>query len=146
MEATIGHGSSPALVALAETIASQLEALLEAEFEDLKIPKLDDLESLQTRKGALLEQLGQVVPIPLGHEADTPAEWVAFARRMRHCKELHRRNEILVQRRLDTVRGAIAALQVAGEGLIEETYDRSGRLAWSGNLRGRRAQNGYGQA
>ena len=146
MSTALGHATSPALVALAETIAGQLEELLEAEFEDLKVPRLDDLDSLQSRKTALLEQLGQVVPVPLGGDSPAPAEWSAFAERMRHCKQLHRRNEILVQRRLDTVRGAISALQMAGEGLIDETYDRSGRLGWGGSARGRRARNSYNEA
>lgn len=141
-----GHAPSPALVALAETIAGQLQELLESEFEDLKAPRLEGLEALQNRKSALLEQLGQVVPTPMGPDAEWPAEWAEFAQRMRQCKQLHRRNEILVQRRLDTVRGAISALQVAGEGLIDETYDRSGRLSWGGQGRGRRAHNAYGEA
>ena len=146
MSSAVGHGTSPALVALAETIAGQLEELLEAELEDLKVPRPEGLDDLQLRKGALLEQLGQVVPVPLGTAEEVPAEWLTFSERIRHCKQLHRRNEILVQRRLDTVRGAISALQIAGEGLIDETYDRSGRLGWSGSIRGRRAHNGYSEA
>ena len=138
------HGSSPALVALAESIAGQLHSLLEAEFEDLKVPRLEALDQLQARNTALLEQLSQMVPMPLGTGSDVPPEWATFAQTMRECKDLHRRNEILVSRRLEAVRGAITALQVAGEGLIEETYDRSGRLGWGGAA-GRRAHHAYGE-
>lgn len=137
------HGSSPALVALAESIATELGGLLEAEFEDLKVPRLDELDRLQARKTELLGQLAQMVPVPLGTLAEVPPEWLPFAQTMRQCKELHRRNEILVSRRLEAVRGALTALQVAGEGLIEETYDRSGRLGWGGTA-GRRAHHAYG--
>jgi flagellar biosynthesis/type III secretory pathway chaperone len=136
------HADAPALVALAEAIAGQLQALLEAEFEELKVSRLDALEEHQSRKTDLLEQLAQVVPPSLGSASDVPPGWAAFAERMQLCKDLHRRNEILVQRRLEAVRGAISALQISGEGLIEETYDRSGRLSWGTGLR--RARSAYG--
>ena len=136
------HADNPALVALSETIARQLRDLLEVEFEELKASRLDALDDHQTRKTALLEQLAQVVPPSLGTAAEVPPGWADFAEQMQHCKDLHRRNEILVQRRLEAVRGAITALQVSGEGLIEETYDRSGRLSWGTGMR--RARSAYG--
>lgn len=139
------HTASPSLanVALAETLATQLEALLEAEFESLRAGAMDGIEDLQARKLVLLEQMSQVAPGQLVKEDDLPAEWLGFAQKARTCRQLHQRNEMLVTRKLDAVRGALAALQVSAEGLIDETYDRKGRLSWVGAPRRRTANNAY---
>jgi flagellar biosynthesis/type III secretory pathway chaperone len=134
---------SSANVALAETLATQLQALLESEFESLRAGTLDGLEDLQSRKLVLLEQMAQVAPGQLVKEEDLPAEWMGFAELARDCRRLHQRNEMLVTRKLDAVRGALTALQVSSEGLIDETYDRKGRLSWGGAPRRRTANNAY---
>ncbi len=134
---------STANVALAETLVSQLQALLESEFESLKTGAMDDLDSIQGRKLVLLEQMVQVAPGQLVKEQDLPAEWLPFAEKARDCRRLHLRNETLVIRKLDAVRGALTALQVSSEGLIDETYDRKGRLSWGGAPRRRTASSAY---
>ena len=83
----------------------------------------------------LLEQLAQVAPGSALAVDSLPAEWRPFAEQARACRLLHQRNQTLVSRKLDAVRGALAALQVSGEGLIEETYDRNGRLSWRAGRR-----------
>jgi len=133
--------TSTAHVALAETLVGQLHGLLETEFEALKAGTLDPLDALQGRKMALLEQLAQLAPGHLPDGEDLPAAWRPFAEKARACRLLHQRNETLVTRKLDAVRGALSSLQVATEGLIEETYDRSGRLDWPTGRR--RARNAY---
>jgi len=47
----------------------------------------------------------------------------------RHCQTLHRRNEILINRKLEAVRGALHALQSPGHNREIEVYDRLGKLA-----------------
>jgi flagellar biosynthesis/type III secretory pathway chaperone len=129
-------------IPLAETLVGQLHGLLESEFELLKTGKVNNLDELQSRKMLLLEQLAQVAPGESlsGHEL--PPAWVPFAEKTRACRLLHQRNETLVSRKLDAVRGALTALQVSAEGLIDETYDRKGRLSWGGGRR-RTPQNAY---
>lgn len=129
-------------IALAETLAGQLHALLESEFETLRAGTLDTLEDLQSRKMVLLEQLAQVAPSQAIQDDALPDEWHGFAETARACRHLHQRNETLVMRKLEAVRGALTALQVSGEGLIDETYDRKGRLSW-GSPKRRTAQNAY---
>ena len=133
------HGA--AHVPLAETLVGQLHELLESEFELLKAGSLDGLDTLQSRKAGLLEQLAQITPGAAALADQVPPPWQRFADKARECRLLHRRNESLVSRQLDAVRGALSALQVSGEGLIEETYDRSGRLSWGAPRR--RATRGY---
>jgi len=129
-------------VPLAEALVGQLIGLLESEFELLKKGQTENLDSLQNRKAVLLEQLSQVAPGQGAVGQNLPSEWLSFAEKARACRLLHQRNETLVQRKLEAVRGALTALQVSAEGLIEETYDRKGRLSW-GAARRRTPQNAY---
>lgn len=129
-------------IPLAETLVGQLHGLLESEFEQLKGGRTEDLDELQNRKLVLLEQLAQVAPGQGATEVDLPSEWRPFAEKAKACRLLHQRNETLVSRKLDAVRGALAALQVSAEGLIDETYDRKGKLSWGGARR-RTPQNAY---
>lgn len=137
-----GFAAAGAHLPLAETLIGQLHELLEFEFEQLKAGAVDQLDNLQNRKMVLLEQLAQVSPGPLPANRDLPPDWQPYAAKARECRMLHQRNESLVHRQLDAVRGALSALQIGGEGLIEETYDRSGRLSW-GNGRRRPAGRGW---
>lgn len=133
---------SPSNIPLAETLVGQLHGLLESEFELLKSGQVDNLDELQNRKVLLLEQLAQVAPGESVSGGEVPTAWQAFAEKARACRMLHQRNETLVSRKLDAVRGALTALQVSAEGLIDETYDRKGRLSWGGARR-RTPQNAY---
>ncbi len=132
----------PSNITLAETLAGQLHELLESEFDTLRSGTLDTLEDLQGRKLVLLEQLAQVAPGEALQDQALPPEWQRFAETARACRHLHQRNETLVMRKLEAVRGALTALQVSSEGLIDETYDRKGRLSW-GSPRRRTPQNAY---
>ena len=133
---------SSANIPLAETLVGQLHTLLESEFEQLKTGQVDTLDELQGQKLVLLEQLAQVAPGQGLVDDEVPEVWKPFAEKARACRMLHQRNETLVSRKLDAVRGALTALQVSAEGLIDETYDRKGRLSW-GPGRRRTPQNAY---
>ncbi len=126
----------------AQVLLEQLHSLLESEFEQLKGGEVEQLDELQNRKSLLLEQLGILAPGHAVTDEPLPEAWKPFAEMARACRLLHQRNEILVSRKLDAVRGALTALQVSAEGLIDETYDRKGRLSWGAGLR-RTPQNAY---
>ncbi len=127
---------SPATDALAQ--ADRLRALLEQEFTALKAQALADFEALQTPKTALLERLSQNVGA-LRNANDDPA-WQPFRDAMAQCRDLHRRNEILISRQLDAIRGTLQALQGNPLRGADEVYDRLGQLR-----AGRRAR-GYSMA
>jgi len=133
---------SPSNIPAAEALVEQLHSLLESEFEQLKSGQVDTLDEVQNRKSLLLEQLAQLAPGHAVGEEPIPQTWKPFAEKARACRLLHQRNEILVSRKLDAVRGALTALQVSAEGLIDETYDRKGRLSWGAGHR-RMPQSAY---
>ena len=121
-----------AAVALAR--AKRLQALLENEFAALKAQQIDNFEQLQPGKTELLASIGQITGITPDtantqqHPLSDPA-WDAFKDTMAQCRDAHRRNEILIARQLDAIRGTISALQGASGQASVEVYDRLGKLS-----------------
>ena len=114
-----------------------LEGLLEEEFVALKDQELDHFEVLLAQKNELLNELTQLTGVAKPEDADALGEeWNSFRTRMMGCRDLHRRNEILILRKLDALRGALDSLQLGGSASSVDTYDRLGQLR-----RGRRMRN-----
>ncbi|PUE31026.1 hypothetical protein B9Z35_08290 [Limnohabitans sp. Jir61] len=123
-------------------LAQTLEDMLELEFEQLKAQNLDAFEASQTTKNSLLQQLAELAGIHGPESADELGpEWDGFKERMAHCRDLHRRNEVLIVRKIDAIRGALQSLQVEDPTSSVEIYDRLGKLS-----RGRRGGRGYAEA
>ena len=133
----------------------KLELLLEREFVALKTQDLDDFDTIQQQKAPILrffsesaffasgatdgpadqakaptpdipEDLTQQPNTKDGHTGPLTPELTELAR---HCQTLHRRNEILINRKLEAVRGALQALQSPAHSREVEVYDRLGKLA-----------------
>ena len=45
------------------------------------------------------------------------------------CRDLHRRNAVLIERKLDTIRGTLHSLHTGESGSPVEVYDRLGQVA-----------------
>jgi len=133
--------SAAPTLALAMERVQRLDALLEEEFEALKVQDLDRFELLLNAKTELLVDLGRItgVPQPDGVNELGP-EWDTFKAEMLLCRDKHRRNEILILRKLDAIRGALESIQVADPTSSVEVYDRLGQIR-----RMRRAR-GYSEA
>ena len=111
----------------AEPDAARLAELLELEFEALKRRDLEQFESLQTEKNAVLERLSAMAAW-VNAQAQVPAAWQVLRERLQSCREAHLRNAQLLQRQLDGVRGALQALQ--GEQVSSvDLYDRLGQVS-----------------
>lgn len=124
-------------------VASQLEALLETEFEHLKAQNLDAFEATQDSKNSLLQELTRLAGIDGPESADALGpDWDAFKAQVMHCRDLHRRNEVLIHRKMDAIRGALQSLQVEDPTSSLEIYDRLGKLSRMRRGRGR----GYSDA
>jgi flagellar biosynthesis/type III secretory pathway chaperone len=124
------------------SLAKTLEDMLELEFEQLKVQNLDAFEASQASKNELLEELARLAGIQGSDSADQLGpEWDGFKEQMAHCRDLHRRNEILIGRKIDAIRGALQSLQVEDPASSVEIYDRLGKLS-----RGRRGGRGYSDA
>ena len=122
-------------------LVDQLEALLEQEFEALKAQDLDLFEQLLEQKNGLLEQLSSLSGVRQLEDADQlGSEWDAFKARMVECRDMHRRNEILIVRKLDAIRGTLQSLVIDDPASSVEVYDRLGKI---NRLRRRR---GYSDA
>ena len=123
-------------------LVQTLDDMLELEFEQLKVQNLDAFEASQSTKNELLEELARLAGIEGPDSADALGpEWDAFKDRMAHCRDLHRRNEVLIGRKIDAIRGALQSLKVEDPASSVEIYDRLGKVS-----RGRRGGRGYADA
>jgi flagellar biosynthesis/type III secretory pathway chaperone len=55
---------------------------------------------------------------------------------MAQCRDMHRRNEVLIGRKIDAIRGALQSLQVQDPASSIEIYDRLGKVNRSRRGRG----------
>ena len=124
------------------SLAKTLEEMLELEFEHLKVQDLDAFEASQASKNELLEELARLAGVQGPDSADALGpEWDGFKDQMAHCRDLHRRNEVLIGRKVDAIRGALQSLQIEDPTSSVEMYDRLGKVS-----RGRRGGRGYADA
>ena len=118
-----------------------LEDLLAQEFEALKAQDLDHFEQLLEQKNQVLEQLSILSGVRQPEDADRlGSEWDVFKSRMVECRDMHRRNEILIVRKLDAIRGTLQSMVINDPASSVEVYDRLGKI---NRLRRRR---GYSDA
>ena len=119
----------PSSLEQALVLAQTLEDMLELEFEQLKAQNLDAFEASQPFKNDLLKQLVELAGIQNAESADALGpEWDGFKEQMTHCRDLHRRNEVLIARKIDAIRGALQSLQVQDPSSSVEIYDRLGKV------------------
>lgn len=121
--------------ALTQTLAlvEKLEVLLAGEFEALKKQDLETFDALQVEKVDILEQLSTLgVPhhenesADLKHLIDNPL-WGEVSSGMERCRRAHQRNELLIMKQLDTIRGALSALQNQDPSATLELYTKLGK-------------------
>ena len=121
----------------ADALVDQLAALLENEFEALKAQDLDQFEELLSGKNHLLSELTRITGVTQLNDADKlGAHWNEFRTRMMSCRDMHRRNEILILRKLDAIRGALESLNVNDPTSPVEVYDRLGQIKRLKRMRG----------
>lgn len=115
----------------------RLDALLTDEFEALKSQKLDVFEGLQSEKVALLQVLASsgVVKNP-SDDADptlirallNDPRWGEITDLLERCKRSHQRNELLISKQLDAIKGALSTLQNQDPAGTLELYTKLGRV------------------
>jgi flagellar biosynthesis/type III secretory pathway chaperone len=108
-------------------VSDQLVQLLALEFEALKSQDLDRFESLQAGKNDLLAELASLCPS--AEDMQNLPEWDALRESLIECRDMHRRNAVLIERKLDTIRGALHSLRAGDSGSPVEVYDRLGQVA-----------------
>ena len=109
------------------SLAKQLSELLLLEFEALKVQDLDRFEALQPGKNELLAGLSQLCPS--AEDLQSLPEFEDLKLLLVECRDLHRRNAVLIERKLDTIRGTLHSLHTGESGSPVEVYDRLGQVA-----------------
>jgi flagellar biosynthesis/type III secretory pathway chaperone len=109
------------------SLAKQLSELLLLEFEALKVQDLDRFEALQPGKNELLAGLSQICPS--AEDLQRLPEFEGLRLLLVDCRDLHRRNAVLIERKLDTIRGTLHSLHTGESGSPVEVYDRLGQVA-----------------
>ena len=109
------------------SLAIQLNQVLSLEFDALKGQDLDRFEALQASKNAILADLTLLCPDT--EDLQKLPEWDQLREELLECRDSHRRNAVLIERKLDTIRGALHSLQVGDSGSPVEVYDRLGKVA-----------------
>ena len=120
--------ASPELVAAVQH-ALALQELLEQEFEALKVQDLDAFEHMQIRKLEIFDTLHALTGAGTEHSRLDEAEWDGFKNLIDECRELHRRNEVLIVRKLDAIKSTLQTLHGSDATASVEVYDRVGRIS-----------------
>lgn len=124
-------------VSYADVQLDRLVDLLDEEFNALKVQDLDAFEELLNEKNHILADLTQLTGVRQPEDADRLGpEWTPFRARMVTCRDMHRRNEILILRKLDALRGALESLNVNDPTSPVEVYDRLGQIKRLRRMRG----------
>ena len=111
----------------------RLDSLLTEEFEALKNQKLDVFEALQTEKIDILESLAKLNLSEEKMEKETlerlinDQTWNEITSILERCKRSHQRNELLISKQLDSIRGALSALQNHDPTATLELYTKLGK-------------------
>ena len=109
----------------------RLDSLLTEEFEALKNQKLDVFEALQTEKIDILESLVKLNLSEEKMEKETlerlinDQTWNEITSILERCKRSHQRNELLISKQLDSIRGALSAAKPrpnCNPGALHETW------------------------
>lgn len=114
-------------IARAQELATQLAQILELEFQALRQQELDQFEQLQPVKTELLSEITSLAPPAALLQNEQ--EWQDFRAQMLVCRDLHRRNEVLIERKLESIRGTLQSLRIEEATSPIEVYNRLGQVA-----------------
>jgi flagellar biosynthesis/type III secretory pathway chaperone len=126
---------SPELVAALEH-GLALQQLLQQEFDALREQNLDIFEALQPEKTQIFDSLIRLTGVGTESNRLDDPQWDTFKNLITDCRDMHRRNEILITRKLDAIRGTLQTLHGGETTASVEVYDRLGRMARSRGGRG----------
>ena len=113
--------ASPELVASIQH-ALALKDLLEQEFEALRAQDLDAFEAMQARKLEIFEILNALTRVGTPDSLLDDPDWDGFKQMIMDCRELHRRNEVLISRKLDAIKGTLNTLDSGYATAAAKTY------------------------
>lgn len=114
----------------ATQLAGQLSQMLEQEFEALRSQELEQFELLQPVKTELLAEISRLAPSAA--DIQNLPEWQDFRSAMVACRDAHRRNAVLMERKLEAIRGTLQSMRLDDASTPPvEVYDRLGHISRS---------------
>ena len=124
-----------AMLSKALSDALSLKDLLNNEFESLKKQDIDTFEALQQPKIDILnflasEDLSRIIKdnIDPSIVESVSEAWNDLMSIISECKDLHMRNEIFINRKLESIKGALKTIQNPDPLSSVEVYDRLGKV------------------
>lgn len=118
--------------------ANALKSVLDSEFIALKAQDLTTFEALQAQKLEILtflssdDMLERVKSYTENNQDNDSATnlllWDEVMTLIGQCRDLHRRNEVLISRKLESIRGALQTIQSPDAFNSVEVYDRLGKI------------------
>lgn len=118
--------------------ANELCHLLDEEFDALKTQNLSKFEQLQSKKEQTLRFLSNLEPIKNQMLGTVPVDgqkniandpfWIEILQLFEICQNRHARNGLLITRKLDTIKSAIASLRSHNPSNSVELYDSLGKM------------------
>lgn len=99
----------------------------------MKTQNLDAFEALQAEKISILESLAELNATRNGLDQDVIERlvnnptWNETTALLERCKRSHQRNELLISKQLDSIRGALSALQNQDPTATLELYTKLGK-------------------
>lgn len=101
--------------------------MLELEFQALRNQDIDQFEQLQPVKNELMIEIKRVADT--AEELQTRVEWQKFRETMGLCQNFHRRNALLINRKLEAIRGTLQSLRLSDVSGSIEVYNRLGHMS-----------------
>ena len=111
------------------TLTKGLETLLAEEFGLLERRELEKIETLQSQKISLMEQISEGWA-DLRKAAEHPSDVELLSElqgKLEHCRDLHHRNDLLLRKQMEITRNLISIFTNRSQKQAE-VYDRLGRL------------------
>ena len=112
--------------------------MLDDEYEALKTQNLHTFETLQPEKlnifnqlagsGIFVEKVREGEKKELARLLEDPL-WSEITTILEGCKIAHQRNEYLISKQLDAIKGALASLQLGPDKDTVEVYTKMGKMA-----------------
>lgn len=112
-------------------LALTLETILEREFDVLKHSDLDQFESLQPEKLTILQDLTHTQAVSSFYDTDSHRSLKGMAdliEVMESCKNKFQRNDLLINKKIETVKSALNTLRNGADNRPLELYDKLGML------------------
>ena len=112
-----------------------LRQLLEKEFEALKGQNFDVFEKCIEGKNTILAEISNSgvlerlkgLSIDSGDHSEDSKTLAILHKGLRECRDLHRRNEVLIRQKIIAIRETIASFSLE-DNPLSETYDNLGNL------------------